>query len=237
MKKLISLTIAVVLLAVSFTSVAQKDKKKQVRGSGNVITKDFPVQSFDALDANGVFNVVLSQDGKESVKIEADDNLMELFEVKTEGSTLKVTMKEDVNLEKSSKMKVYISFKTLKKMDLQMVGNLTSSGSLNFNDLSLNNSSVGSVELDFAAQKLDLDNRSVGSLKLKGKADNAVIKNSGVGSLKAGDFVVQTMDIDNHGIGSAEVNAAKELKINDSFLGKVKNVGSAPVKKSQRKTI
>ena len=48
-----------------------------------------------------------------------------------------------------------------------------------------------------------------------------MIKNKSVGSIKAADFVVQKMDIDNEGIGSAEVNAEKELKVKDSFLGKV----------------
>jgi hypothetical protein len=43
--------------------------------------------------------------------------------------------------------------------------------------------------------------------------------------------MVQTMDIDNNGIGSAEVNAAKQLIVKDSFLGKVRNVGGADIKK------
>jgi hypothetical protein len=39
------------------------------------------------------------------------------------------------------------------------------------------------------------------------------------------------MDIDNDGVGSAEVNAAKEIKVRESFLGKVRNVGPATIKK------
>jgi hypothetical protein len=82
------------------------------------------------------------------------------------------------------------------------------------------------VDLALNAQKLDIKNKSVGNLKLSGKAENAVIRSKSVGSIKAADLVVQTMDIDNDGVGSAEVNAAKELKVKDSFLGKVKNVSS-----------
>ena len=47
--------------------------------------------------------------------------------------------------------------------------------------------------------------------------------------LKDGDVV--EMDIDNSGVGSAEVNATKELKVSDSFLGKVRNKGAAQVKR------
>jgi len=71
-------------------------------------------------------------------------------------------------------------------------------------------------------------------VKLNGKAENAIIKNRGVGSVQAASFVVQKMDIENDGVGSAEVNAAKELKVKDSFLGKVTNKGTAPVKRLKK---
>jgi len=207
-----------------------KDRPKIV-GSGNVITKEVTVQPFDELEASGVFNVVLTQGGKEALKIEAEDNLQQLFEVKNEGKKLIVSMKKDSHFDSKKKMIVYITFKNLKTMDLKMVGNLTSEGNLNFDNLSLDNKSVGSVDLKLAAQKLDIKNKSVGSLKLSGKADNAVIKSNSVGSIKASDLIVQTLDIDNDGVGGADVNVAKEIKVKESFLGKVRNVGAATIKK------
>ncbi len=53
----------------------------------------------------------------------------------------------------------------------------------------------------------------------------------------AASFVVQKMDIENTGVGSAEVNAEKELKVKDSFLGKVINKGNAPVKRMNKVVI
>lgn len=242
MRKTIATAANVLLLALSFaTAFAQekeKDKKEvKIEGSGNVITKDVAIQSFDQLQVSGVFNVVLTQGSKESVKIEAEDNLQQLFEVKNEGNKLIVDMKKDSHFDPKKKMTVHITFKNLKSMDLKMVGNLTSEGNLSFGDLSLNNKSVGSVDLALNAQKLDIKNKSVGNLKLRGKADNAVIKSNSVGSIKAADFVVQTMDIDNDGVGSAEVNAAKELKVKESFLGKVRNAGSATAKRINKVVI
>ena len=231
MRKILTITACVLLLTLSFTpSFSQKDKdndKQKIEGSGNVVTRDVAIQSFDQFEASGVFNVSLTQGGKETVKIEAEDNLQNLFEVKNEGSKLIVSMKKDTHFDSKKKMTVYISFKNLKSMDLKMVGNVSSEGNLNFGDLSLDNKSVGSVDLALNAQKLDINNKSVGNLKLSGKAENAVIRSNSVGAIKASNLIVQTMDIDNDGVGSAEVNAIKTLKIKDSFLGKVKNVGSA----------
>lgn len=212
-----------------------KDKKewndkKRIEGSGNVITKDVTVQSFNELKASGVFSVYLEQGSTESVKIEADDNFQPLFEVKNEGSKLIIKMQDDVNIstKKGSKgMKVYVTFKNLKSMELSTVGNISAEKKMSFDNLEIKNNSVGSMNLNFSAKNLELKNESVGTVMLSGSADEAKIKNNGVGSLKAYDFVVQKMDIYNDGVGHAEVNAEKELKVKDSFLGKVSNKGNA----------
>jgi Putative auto-transporter adhesin, head GIN domain len=231
MRKNIIATVGIFMLSLAFTkSFSQDDKdneKNKIIGSGNVITRNIAIRPFDQLEASGVFNVSLTQGSVESVKIEAEDNLQDLFEVKNDGSKLIVGMKKDSHFDSKKKMTVYISFKNLKSMDLKMVGNLTNEGNLNFNDLSLDNKSVGSVDLSLNAQKLAINNKSVGSLKLSGKVENAVIRSNGVGSIKAGSMVAQTVDIDNDGVGNAEVNAVKVLKVKDSFLGKVRNVSTA----------
>ncbi len=238
MRKVIATACSIFLVTLSTTTAfSQKDKKPKIEGSGNVITKDVAIQPFDELEASGIFNVVLTQGSKESLKIEAEDNLQPLFEVRNEGTKLVVDMKKDSHFNSKKKMTVYITFKTLKGMDLKMVGNVSSQGNLNFGDLSLANKSVGSVDLALNAQKLDISNKSVGNLRLSGKAENAIIRSNSVGAIKASDLLVQTMDINNDGVGSAEVNAVKELKVRDSFLGKVKNAGSATAKRVNKVVI
>ena len=239
MRKNLFLMLAITAFSVSLK--AQKndkyDDKDRIEGSGNVITKEISVKSFDELNASGVFNLLLSQGDKESLKIEADDNLMDLFIIENEGSTLKIKMKKNSNFNSKKQLKVYVTFKTLKSMDLGMVGGTSSDEKLKFADLKLKNQSVGSVSLNMTLQTLNMENQSVGSVKLEGSAENAVVKNNSVGSINAGNFVVQRMDIENNGVGSATVNAEKELKYSDSFLGKVSNKGNATVKKKNKVVI
>jgi putative autotransporter adhesin-like protein len=206
-------------------------EKSKINGNGNIVTREISVQPFDALSATGVFELKLSQGNKEQLKIEADENLQELFEINSEGSNLKINMKKNVNFSSKKKIKVYITFRNLKSLDLNMVGNVSTDDKLSFTNLKLDNSSVGSVNLDITAQDLDIHNKSVGNMTLSGKAQNAVIRHSGVGSFKASNLIVQTMDIEASGVGSADVNAEKQLKVKDSFLGKVRNKGNATVKK------
>jgi hypothetical protein len=236
---LIAMTAAVLFVtAANSQDHENHDKDKpRIEGSGNVITKDVNVSAFNELDIQGVFSVLLIQGNKEEVKIEADDNLQPLFEVRNVGSKLLISMKKDANFNSKKKLKVYVTFKKIKAMELKTVGDISSAENLSFDDLKISNKSVGSIDLKMTAQNLDVDNKSVGSVKLNGKAENATIKNKGVGSVQAASFIVQKMDIDNSGIGSAEVNAAKELVVKDSFLGKVTNKGAATVKKLKRASI
>jgi len=234
MYKVLLATISTVVL--SQTLMAQKEKNETLEGNGKVITRDISITSFDVLKASGVYELKLIQGTKETVKIEADENLQEYFTVKNEGNKLVIDMDKlkNKNLKSKGKMKVYVTFKKLKELDLSTVGNVVSDNHLSFDDLDLNNHSVGNVDLKLTANKLELDNQSVGSVKLSGKAQDAVIKNSGVGNLNAGTFVVQTMNIENTGVGSAEVNADKNLTVKDSFLGKVKNKGAATPRKMNK---
>ena len=224
---------------ISLTGWAQKSNRETLEGNGNLVTREVAVSSFNELKASGVYELKLSQGNKEGVKIEADENLQDLFQVKNEGNRLVIDMKklENKNLKTKNKMRVYVTFKNLKQLELSTVGNVSSEQRLSFDDLELRTKSVGNVDLNFTANKVDLDNKSVGEVKLSGQAQNAVFVNKGVGSLKASDFVVQTLDIDNSGVGSAEVNATKTLKVKDSMLGKVKNKGTATARRMNKEVI
>jgi hypothetical protein len=235
MKKLFLASLAGLFLV--NVSHAQNDKKQEtIEGNGKKVTRDVTVSSFNALEASGVYELKLSQGSKESVKIEADENLQEYFDVHNEGNKLVIEMDKlkNKNLKNGGKMKVYVTFRNLKELDLKNVGNVSSEEQLSFDDLALDTKSVGNIDLNLNAKKLDLDNKSVGNVKLRGKANEAVVKNKGVGSLEAGNFVVQSMNIENSGVGSAEVNAEKDLKVKDTFLGKVKNKGTANIRRMNK---
>jgi hypothetical protein len=232
------LFISALSLLFSSASKAQNDRET-IEGNGKLVTRDVPVKSFSELKANGVYELKLTQGDKETVRIEADENLQEYFTVTNEGSKLIINTEKlrDKNLKGKVKMKVYISFKNLKNLEIATVGSVQSENQLAFDDLDFKNKSVGNVNLNLTANKFNMENKSVGNVELSGKAEDATVKNNGVGSLDASDFIVQTMDIENSGVGNAAVNAQKTLKVKDSFLGKVSNKGAATARKMNKVAI
>jgi len=235
MKKIIFFLL---LPACAVTVMAQE--RVNIEPSGNIITKEVSVQPFDAIKASGLYELILSQGDKESVKIEADDNLQNLFSVSNTGSTLVIDMPKlkDQNInfenkkeEKTMRLKVYVTFKKLKSIDVGVVGNVRSATPLKFDALEIDSKNVGNINLQITADKLNVHNKGVGNLTLSGTTTEATVTNTGVGQFDGGDLVVQTMDIENSGVGSANVNVEKSLKIKDSFLGKVRNKGNAKTHK------
>lgn len=239
MRKILVVSALAVWATASTFAQDSHNNRETIEGNGKLVTREVPVKSFDALQAGGVYELKLTQGDKESVKIEADENLQELFTVSNEGSRLVISTKklENKNLKTKNKMRVYVTFRKVKSIEVSTVGNVQSENELSFDNLDLDAQSVGNVHLKLTANQLNLDNKSVGNVHLSGKAENAVVKNKGVGSLEAANFLVQTMDIENSGVGHAEVNAAKTLKVKDSFLGKVKNKGAAPVRSMKKVVI
>lgn len=82
-------------------------------------------------------------------------------------------------------MKVYVTFRTLKELDLNTVGSVKGEAPLNFADVSIKNNSVGALDLNLSADNFSLTNNSVGKVKLAGKAQHAAVVNNGVGHLEA----------------------------------------------------
>ncbi len=224
------------LLSIFFSATLMAQKDVTIEPSGNIVTRDVSVQPFELIEASGLYELVLSESEKEAVKIEADDNIQSMFSVSSNGGKLVIEMPQlknhDINSKnknerRSLKWKVYVTYKKLKRLDVSLVGNVTSSTPLKSDAFEINSKAVGNINLQITTNKLNVTNKGVGNITLKGTATDAIVANAGVGKFDGEELVVQTMDIDNSGIGSADVNVEKNLKIKQSFLGKVRNKGNA----------
>jgi hypothetical protein len=223
-----------ILTCSAITTLAQEHVT--IRPSGNIISREIPVQSFNAIEAKGLFELILTQGDKESVKIEADDNLQSLFSVENRNNKLIIDMPglKNKNIDFNDKddrhemrLKVYVTFRDINTLEVGVIGNVHSSTPLKCEALRIISKNVGNVELALTTNKLVVENKGVGNIQLSGNATEATVTNNGVGQFNGESFIVQTMDIDNSGVGKASVNVEKSLKVKESFLGKVTNKGNA----------
>jgi hypothetical protein len=208
------------------------------RGNGHMVTEERQVAPFTKISVNGVFPVEISQTGdKESVKVKTDENLQKLITVRNDGDELIIENSKDSSISSSSKVQIYINIKSLRRLDFNSVGNLTSVDNLKLDSLYLSTESVGKLDLDITADFLHADLNSVGSNEFKGKVREVRINNKSVGALSAFDLKAGTLMIHNTAIGIAEVYADSAFYVRSDAIGALYYKGPGVIKEMKSEGI
>src|SRR5258705_475785 len=82
---------------------------KRIRGTGNVISQARNVSGFYSVDISSAMDLYIKQDSSYSVRVETDDNLQQYIVVKEENGVLYISQQNNVNLDETGKIKVYVS--------------------------------------------------------------------------------------------------------------------------------
>ena len=223
-------TTSFILTLLSVVCITATSLAQEMKGNGNVVSQDRPVEPFSSIEIGGVLNVYLEQGDTEALSVEADENLLEIIETENRGNTLVVGLKKGVELKKAQEKNVYITLRRIDELDIGGVVRVESTNPINLEQLDLNVGGVSHVDLELRGNRLDAKATMVGNLTLRGKIQEANIKNGGVGSLKAFDLEVDKLTINNSGVGSAEVQAQQEISITSSGIGSVRYKGNPVVK-------
>ena len=199
--------------------------------SGEMVTTTRAVSDFSELEIEGVFNIILKQDDKQSVQVECDESFQDVVVVEQDEQRLKIKYRKNVDIKNDFKCNVYVTLKDITKLKITSVGNVTCENTLNLNRLKLDFSGVGKIDLNLNCQQFDASLSSVGALSLTGSSQSANIDHTGVGSLNAYNFKVGYLSVQHSGVGSLEVYAEKEISAVANGIGSIRYKGNAtPVK-------
>ena len=224
---------AVVLSACSITITRNPDADIRItRGSGTLSSETRPVNGFDAVKIDGFGKLIITQGDTESLKIEAEDNILPHITSQVKGSTLYLGM--DNNRWQSSffpteSITFYLTVKDLRSIDLSGAAEIQID-SLETNDLELNVSGAGNVEIKtLTAQTLDVAYSGAGKCSLGGEVNKQNVRVSGLGNYSARDLRSQAASIKLSGAGTVEIWAEESLDINVSGAGNVEYWGTPRV--------
>ncbi len=174
-----------------------------VRGSGTVVTEEREVEGFSEIRLEGSGDVTVEMGGRESLTIEADDNLLELINTEVRGSRLVID--HEGSLSPSADIVYRIE-------------------AIDFDGVEI----AGSA--DVVASDVDCDIFSVsvagsGSIELDGSCEEIEVDIAGSGDLDAGGLLVDRAAVSIAGSGDIVVNAAEELEVSIAGSGDVVYLG------------
>ena len=182
MKKIIGCLMLVGIVAV--LSGCTGINPQGVRGSGDIESHDFEVDSYTAVNISGAFEVIWRQDDNVAVTAEMYENLFEYLEVSVNGDTLYIETTRSINIRNNDETpRIYLYSPSLETVDFY--GALTAEDwdTVYGQNFSLNVSGAASVNLSFDVEVLDVEVSGAGDLDLTGNIDTANIVLAGAGDI------------------------------------------------------
>lgn len=203
---------------------------QRVHGNGNVKTEDRNVSNFKNVDVSGAATVLVSQGDRASVRIEADENLMQYIEVNQEGDKIIVKERPGFHLLPANKdrIKVYVTAPVYNSIEASGACDIVTQNKLsNSENLDVRVSGAGNIRMELEAPRLAAEVSGSGSINLKGETKDVNIELTGAGDAHCFDLKSENAKVEVTGAGSAEVYASVRLDVEVSGVGSVKYKGNA----------
>jgi len=207
LKSFIITSLAIVL----FASCSKDDC---ISGSGGYVSRDYNTDSFNAVSISGEAEVYITKDAVRSVRIEAQNNILNALNVNVQGQTL--TIGEDNCFRNAQRLKVYISTPTLTGLISAGSVNITSADTFTESEFSAVLSGTGSMNLNVDVQEFNASISGSGDISASGTATQQYFTSSGDGGFKCFNLVGEDVDINVSGTANLEVHATKTLNIDVS---------------------
>ncbi len=192
----------VVLMALAMAAVGCG--LRQVEGSGKKAEVGRQVDAFHQVALEGRYDVDIQAGPAQSVRIEADDNLLHLIETEVSDGVLKISSRW--SLSPKWGIKIHITAPKVDGVSIAGSANVTAEG----------------ISADAFSARI----AGSGRIEAKGSAARLEIRLAGSGEFSFGDFPVKDASIKISGSGSAVVNASERIEADIAGSGTVRYVGS-----------
>lgn len=202
----------------------------RIRGNGNIKTEARTSGEFTGVDVSGAIDLYIKQDSVRTIRIEADENLLQHIEIISEGDKLIISPESGYNLKPTSDIKVYVSSPVFKRLEASGACDIFSENKIiTGNELLIDISGSCDVKIDLNAPKVVTNLSGSCNLELKGETKDFIVDGSGSTDIKCMDLLAENVSIDISGSGSAEVFASVKLDVDIRGAGSVRYKGNAKV--------
>ena len=176
---------------------------QMVSGSGRIASETRNIRGFSSVTLAGIGNLYLTQGETESVRIEAEDNLIPYFETSVQGSTLTIGIKNQyigINLQPTKPVKFYVTLPKIEAVTLAGSGNIF----------------AGEIQTSaFKISLLGSGNISADSLT----ATTANLRLAGSGDINIGSVTADGLTANIAGSGNIKVSMLKATTVSATTAG------------------
>jgi hypothetical protein len=206
--------LVIILTAVLFIGCDETStiNDNTIHGSGRIVTQNRTAGECSGISIKAMGNLYLMQDSIQSIRIEADDNIINDVVSRKEGEILIIGF--DEGSYSNITLNIYVSIKTIENLSINGAGKIVSQQPMNCDEL-----------ICFI--------NGAGSINLNGNGNYLNCWINGAGEINTKEFVVEKCKALVNGAGSCIVYAADELDATVNGTGSIIYYGNPEdVKKS-----
>jgi len=236
--------------SINFNLSSDSLPDSRVRGSGNVISEDRTVSEFNKVDKSGRGNLIIELGDEESLRVEAEDNLIEYVETRVSNRTLEISIRADIDMEPTEEILYYLTVKSLEAISVSGFGDVSipameadrfSVDISSFGGLMIGNLETGSLFVDINSfggvnienlntEQLSVDISGTGDLVIHGgRVSKQDVNISSLGDYEASELASDETEVHISSLGSATVRVQDKLMVEISGKGAVHYYGDPVV--------
>ncbi len=201
--------------------------------SSKVETVEKQVEPFKRLTVkSGTANIYIKQADTESLKIEAEENIIAAFNVRVENETLEIEQNKNTDFSPAHPINFYVTGRNIESISLFGSEELQSQGNLKVERLRVNISGSGKANLDVTGNELILKILGSGEVNLKGSMDLQKVAINGNGNYNAENLISKEAFISINGSGNGYVNVQDTFNIKIFGSGTLKYLGNPELQQS-----
>lgn len=216
MKKifLMSLVALFTVTMTSCVSIVNKQYRNDTPTQVSEIDKVTTMQAFDKVRIEAPVNVILEQNGNNTVRVKATTEQLEKMTIYVDNEGLTIDLKEyNVGLFNEIKndfnsVTVFVTVDALKDISITGAGNVTVPAALNTEDINLHITGAGDMNIaQLTCQNLDIKITGAGDMTMGAVQSNAVTaKITGAGDIEMASLVAKSLDNQTTGAGDMVFN-------------------------------
>ena len=200
-------------------------------GNGEIVTDSRNTdQEFTKIAAQEGIMVFVTQAKDYAIKVEADENIIDLIGTDITDGSLKIHAIK--NIGRATK-NVYVSLPNVTSLKSSSGAHLNSENKIKTAALIVDGSSGANMNLSVATKEIEIDASSGANLKLEGEADETNIEASSGGNINAKNLETRFCDAEASSGGNLSIHVSKNLKADAGSGGNIAYLGDPSVEKSK----
>lgn len=223
MKKLACKALPIVLLTT--LSLTACHRENTVTGNGSKQTTTRTVASFQNVELNGSFQVVIVGQMPQHLALTADSNLLPYYTTTVKDNTLIIDTAKDVNPKPTQAPVVEISVPNLQAININGAATLNAT-QLAGDKLAVTVRGTGKGNISATTKEEYIKVEGSGNLTLGGQTNKAALKVEGAGKINGQGLSANDVNVDVSGAGYVSVTARQSIDVKVEGTGLVEYYGN-----------